>query len=346
MKKLSVILTIAALSAAVAPAAGAAQTAIPTQVGSGADQPAAGLIFGTSFMVGDFFNGWQDYVDAGCNSNQFAQCTVDPNTSTQLVPDTTFFATRIGGHTGNPNSDCNPFCQMGGASPFDASGVAFITSNDKGNGGVIHQTVAGLYRVTFPSQVRIIGTKFGLGGNGPAAAAIEVPNSTVLFVNLGNGNILRFHCAYAADGDPCQSVETVGGNPNGSKSRSLAVVPNGSGGLDLYVAHANGLSRVLNVTGCRNNQGGCGNAVAVNDGLQGQEHTGLATDGANLYMTIGSTVYGYDPVAGTKTIIGTGYSFCAGKPSMIFLSGGNLWWGDDPSCGAQVGTGRFWRVAL
>jgi hypothetical protein len=305
-------------------------------------QPSSQALFGTTLMIGDVLNGWRDYVDASCNANQFAQCTVDPNTSTQLVPDTTFRRLQLGGQNPNPLLACGPFCQVGQVSALDASGTLFLTANDKGNGGVLHQTQAGLYRIIFPTGFDQIGAKFGLGGNGPTAVTVEVPGSTVLFGNLNNGSILRFHCAYSLFGDPCQSVETVGGNPNGAKSRGFALV-----GPDLYIAHEQGLARVRNVTACSNNQGGCGNAVPFNDGLQGQNHSGITTDGVdNLYMTVGSSVYQYTLSTNTKTLLSTGYSFCAARTNLIYLSGGSLWWGDDKTCGAKPGTGRLWRATL
>lgn len=297
-------------------------------------QPSALLIFGLTAVAGDATNGLRPFVDASCNASQFTQCQVDPNLSVQLVPDTTAFAFQVGGP---PN--CIRFCALGQATGLDTGGIAFVTANDKGN-GVLHQTQAGLYRVVFPSGVSIIGSKFGLGGNAPTAAVIETAGSTVLFGNLNNGNVLRFHCAYAADGDPCQSVETVGGVP-GAKSRAFAIV-----GTDLYIATDRGLAVIRNVAGCSNNQGGCGNAQVVNDGVQGMVHSGIATGGVDtLYLAVGASVYRYTISSGERTLVATGFSFCPARTALLFLSGaGDLWFGDDTSCGAQPNTGRIFRA--
>jgi len=316
------------------------------------DQPSGLTIFGSIAMVCDSFNGCRDYVDATCNATPFQACAVDPRTSTQLVPDTTFFAVQIGGHRGNPNADCGPGCMAGQPSALDPNGRQFFTFYDKGNGGVLHQTAAGLYTGFFPGGAAPVGSRLGLGGNRPAAVTIETvgtqgPNGptggTVLLVNLNNPNIVRVHCAYALDGDPCQSAETVGGNPAGAKSRGIVLV-----GPDAYTATEHGLARIRNVTSCSNNQNGCGNAVAVDDGLLGQVHTGIASDGGdNLYLTVGTSVYRYSiSTGGPATQLSSGYSFCPSVPNMIVVVGSDLYWGDDTSCGAQVGTGRLWRASL
>jgi len=77
-------------------------------------------------------------------------------------------------------------------------------------------------------------------------------------------------------------------------------------------------------------------------------HTGIASDGGdNLYLTVGTSVYRYSISAGgPATQLSSGYRFCPSVPNMIVVAGSDLYWGDDTSCGAHVGTGRLWRASL
>src|SRR5215471_6241207 len=119
------------------------------------DQPSGLTIFGSIAMVCDSFNGCRDYVDASCNATPFQACAVDPRTSAQLVPDTTFFAVQIGGHRGNPNADCAPGCMVGHPPVLDPIGSQFFPFKEKGKGGVAHQRGPGLYPGFFRVALRL-----------------------------------------------------------------------------------------------------------------------------------------------------------------------------------------------
>jgi ligand-binding sensor domain-containing protein len=180
---------------------------------------------------------------------------------------------------------------------------------------------------------------FGLSGDQPTALALG-PDGKLYVGFLKNGNIKRITNPSQINPTPQnQSVESVGGTPNGRSMRAMAFL-----GADLYVATDQGLGVIHNVTACFNNSGGCGNAVPVTDGLAGSAHVGLTTDGAGkVYFSTNGSVFRYTPADQRVVTVSSGFLFAAGHTNMLTLDGfGNLWVGDDPS---EVNfSGRLWRI--
>jgi hypothetical protein len=180
---------------------------------------------------------------------------------------------------------------------------------------------------------------FGLGGDLTTAVALG-PEGKLYVGFLKNGNVKRITNPAIENPTPQnQTVESVGGTPNGRPMRAMAFL-----GADLYLATDQGLAVIHNVAACVNNAGGCGNAAPVQDGLAGIAHVGLTTDGAgSVYFSAAGSVYRYTTADRRVVIVSTGFAFADGHTNMLTLDPfGNLWVGDDPS---EVNfSGRLWRI--
>jgi hypothetical protein len=186
-----------------------------------------------------------------------------------------------------------------------------------------------------------VAPNLGLAGDQPTAVALG-PDGKLYVGFLKNGNIKRI--TNPSDSNPSpqtQTVESVGGTPNGRSMRAMAFL-----GADLYVATDQGLGIVRNATGCINNAGGCGNAVVVQDGNAGSAHVAVTTDGAaKVYFSANGSVFRYTPADGRVVTVASGFLFVKGHTNTLALDGfGNLWIGDDTSDGSLNFTGRLWRI--
>ncbi len=101
-----------------------------------------------------------------------------------------------------------------------------------------------------------------------------------------------------------------------------------------------------NAANCTGNQGGCGNAVLVQDGHAGAAHVALAGDSVGkLYFSVKGSVLRFTPADGRFVTVSTGFFFVDGHTNTLTRDGfGNLWIGDDPSDGATNFSGRLWRI--
>ncbi len=233
---------------------------------------------------------------------------------------------------------------------FDGNNTVFVADyeNRKTSGGIAR--VGGVKRLVFDLQTdtltadqTTIAATAGLDGDNPTAVALG--NVYVGF--LKNGNIKRILSPYI---NTIQTVQSVGGAPNGRPLRALAFV-----GTDLYLASSDSLSVIHNAVNpaC---QGGC-NAQMIQDGFGGIGHVGLTTDGINrLYMAISNQVWRYTISTGATALVATGgvdpagvnlgVFFLGGKTNLLQLDRlGNLWIGDDPSDGKLNLAGRVFYIS-
>jgi hypothetical protein len=113
------------------------------------------------------------------------------------------------------------------------------------------------------------------------------------------------------------------------------------------MATEQGLAIVPNAAACIGNQGGCGNAVFVQDGFTGAAHVGLASDNSGkLYVSVnGVGGFRYTPADHRAFPVSTGFAFVGGHTNTLTLDGfGTLWIGDDTTDGTLNFTGRLWRI--
>ena len=225
---------------------------------------------------------------------------------------------------------------------------------------VTPSTARGILRTVFnPTTGALVGpstyiaTTAGLDGDQPTAAAIG-PDGNLYVGFLKNGNVKR---VINPGSVTTQVVQSVGGTPSGHPSRAFAFV-----GPDLYIGSVDALSVIHNATSS-SCTGGC-NAVALGDGFSGVPHTGVTSDGANVYFAVAgnaqipgsSQVWRYTPTTGLYSFVAQGgadrnggnasnFSFVAGKTNLLALdAGGNLWIGDDTTNATATGGGRLWSI--
>lgn len=297
--------------------------------------PSGMVIIGANVWVGDEAQGFRHYIPVNPNN-------ADPLNTGQLQFDTDT-SWSIGGGA------CLPWCSVGQAAQ-DGSSIAYLSVWDHPKGQPGNFGGPGVWMVQFQpvfggfspiAGLSPLAPTAGLGGDLPTAVALG-PDGKLYVGFLKNGNIKRITNPSLMNPTPQnQIVESVGSTPNGRTMRAMAFL-----GADLYIATDQGLGVIRNAATCLNNAGGCGNAVALNDGLAGAAHVGLATDGAGkVYFSANGSVYRYTPADGRVIVVTTGFLFVKGHTNTLSMDGfGNLWIGDDPSDGAFNFSGRLWRV--
>jgi hypothetical protein len=297
--------------------------------------PSGFVTIGTNVWVGDEAQGLRHYVPVDPNNT-------DPLNTGQLMFDINTEWSVGGG-------SCFIWCSVGQAAQ-DGSARIFVTVFDhpKGQPGNIGgpgvwmlqmQPVFGQFSPF--GGLSPVAQTFGLGGDLPTALALG-PDGKLYVGFLKNGNIKRItNPSIINPTSSTQTVESVGGTPNGRTMRAMAFL-----GADLYLATDQGLAVIHNATTCLNNTGGCGNAVPVQDGLAGSTHVAVTTDGAGkVYFSDNGSVYRYTPADGRVVTVASGFLFVNGHTNLLAMDAfGNLWIGDDPSDGAFNFSGRLWRI--
>ena len=295
--------------------------------------PSGTVIIGSNIWVGDEAQGLRHYIPVDPNN-------ADPINTGQLMFDTNS-EWSIGG------GSCFIWCSVGQAAQ-DGSTIAYVSVWDHQKGQPGNPGGPGVWMVQFQSvfgpfspiaSLSPVAPSFGLGSDQPTALALG-PDGKLYVGWLKNGNIKRItNPSQINPSSQNQTVEAVGGTPNGRPMRAMAFL-----GSNLYVATDQGLAVVRNATTCLNNSGGCGNATPIQDGFAGSAHVALATDGAGkVYFSANGSVFRYTPVDGRVVTVSSGFAFAAGHTNMLTVDGfGNLWVGDDPS---DVNfSGRIWRI--
>lgn len=338
------IATVIAIAAALSCFCGMATAQVPadlvavSEVPSGSifapHTPAGVVIIGKDIWVGDEAQGLRHYVPVD-------PANTDPINTGQLMFDSNTQLSMGGG------TACTPWCGVGQIAQ-DGSTRAYVTSYDHTKGQPGFFGGGGVWTVGFQSQFGNFSPFAGLTQVAPnAGLAGDLPTSTALgpdgklYVGfLKNGNIKRIvNPGVINPTSQKQTVESVGGSPNGRPILSMAFL-----GADLYIGTDQGLSVVRNATTCVGNAGGCGNAVLRLTGAT----VAVTTDGVGkVYFSAnaGGTVYRYTPADGHVIPVATGFLFVGGHTNTLTLDGfGNLWVGDDTSDGTLNFTGRLWRV--
>lgn len=296
--------------------------------------PAGMVIIGNNVWVGDGAQGLRHYLPVD-------PANTDPINTGQFLFDT------------NPNwsmgggTACTPWCGVGQTAQ-DGSARLYVTSYDHTKGQPGFFGGGGVWMVSLQTQfgdfsafagVSPVASFAGFAGDLPTSTALG-PDGKLYVGFLKNGNIKRVvNPAVDNPTSASQSVESVGGSPNGRPILSMAFL-----GPDLYIGTDQGLSVVRNATTCIGNAGGCGNAVQRLAGAT----VGVTTDGVGkVYFSANAsgTVYRYTPADGRVLAVATGFTFVGGHTNTLTLDGfGNLWIGDDISDGIVNFTGRLWRV--
>ena len=300
--------------------------------------PAGMVIIGANVWVGDEAQGLRHYIPVDPNN-------VDPINTGQMMFDTNTEWSMGGG------TACIPWCSVGQVAQ-DGSTRAYVASYDHAKGQPGQVGGPGVWMVQFQSAfgnfspfagLSPVAAGLGLSGDQPTAVALG-PDGKLYVGFLKNGNIKRVtNPSVLNPSSQNQTVESVGGTPNGRPMRAMAFVE-----ADLYVATDQGLAVVRNAGACLGNAGGCGNAVPVQDGFIGATHVGLASDGVSkLYFSVnGAGVFRYTPVDRRVAPVSSGFAFVGGHTNTLTLDGfGNLWIGDDTTDGTLNFTGRLWRVS-
>jgi hypothetical protein len=321
-------------AAAQVPADAVAASGIPAGQLFAPHTPAGMVIIGNHIWVGDEAQGLHHYVPVDpanadpINTGQFT-FDIDPQLS-------------MGG-----GGACTPWCGVGQIAQ-DGSSRAYVTSYDHTKGQPGFFGGGGVWMVSFQSQfgefspfsgLAPVAPSGGLAGDLPTSIALG-PDGKLYVGFLKNGNIKRIvNPAMSGVAPQTQTVESVGGSPNGRAILSMAFL-----GADLYIATDQGLSVVHNATTCIGNAGGCGNAVLRVAGAT----VAVATDGAGkVYFSAdgAGTVNRYTPADGNVIPVASGFLFVGGHTNTLTLDGfGNLWIGDDTTDGRLNFTGRLWRV--
>ena len=200
--------------------------------------PAGTVIIGNNIWIGDEAQGFRHYIPVDPNNN-------DPLNTGQLQFD---IATNwsIGG------GSCFLWCSVGQAAQ-DGSSRAYLAVYDRPKGQPFNPGGGGIWKVEFQtdftfgpfSQVTPVAFSFGLGGDLTTAVALG-PEGKLYVGFLKNGNIKRITNPSIFNPTPqTQTVESVGGTPNGRPMRAMAFL-----GADLYVATDQGLAVVHNAAVC------------------------------------------------------------------------------------------------
>jgi hypothetical protein len=203
----------------------------------------------------------------------------------------------------------------------------------------------GVWRLTFNpvtetlSKPTLLAAGKGLGGNRPVGTALGVDGK--LYVSfLKNGSILRL----TTPSGPAQNVESIGSSSDGRRVLNLAFVGN-----DLYLAETAAISRILGTTSnaCT---GGC---KAASLGINVAVPAALTSDGVDtLFLADATSAYRYTLSTATLDVYSTGGTYNGSILGFSNISGlgldpaGNLYVGDDPSAGAQIGQGHVWQAPV
>lgn len=325
-----------ATAGAQAPASLVAASGIPAGNIFAPHTPAGMVIIGANIWVGDEVQGLRHYLPVDPNN-------IDPINAGQWMFDTNSEWSMGGGGA------CVPWCSVGQVAQ-DGSTRAYVAAYDHAKGQPGQVGGPGVWMVQFQSAfgnfspfagVSPVANGLGLSGDQPTALALG-PDGKLYVGFLKNGNIKRVtNPSLLNPTSQTQTVESVGGTPNGRPMRAMAFV-----GPNLYVATDQGLAVVRNAGACFGNAGGCGNAVPVQDGFAGATHVGLASDGVGkLYLSVNAGVFRYTPADGRVAAVASGFAFVGGHTNTLTLDGfGNLWVGDDTTDGTLNFTGRLWRV--
>jgi hypothetical protein len=310
-----------------------AASGIPAGSNFAPHTPAGVLIIGNNLWVGDEAQGLRHYVPVD-------PANTDPINTGQLMFDINT-EWSIGGGA------CIPWCSVGQIAQ-DGTTRAYVAVYDHQKGQPFQVGGPGVWMLEFQSVfgqfspfagLSPVAPNLGLAGDQPTAVALG-PDGKLYVGFLKNGNIKRVTNPSLENPTPqTQTVESVGTTPNGRNMRAMAFL-----GADLYLATDQGLGVVRNAGACIGNQGGCGNAVLVQDGHAGAAHVSLTTDGSSkVYFATGATVYRYTPADQRVVPVSSGFAFAAGHTNTLSLDGfGNLWIGDDPT--DLNFSGRLWRV--
>lgn len=297
--------------------------------------PSGMVIIGSDLWVGDEAQGLRHYIPVDPTN-------ADPINIGQLQFDISPEWSLGGGA-------CIPWCSVGQVAQ-DGTSRAYVSVWDHAKGQPGNPGGPGIWMLQFQpvfgpfsplAGLSLVAPSFGLGGDQPTATALG-PDGKLYVGFLKNGNIKRITNPSVLNPTvQTQTVESVGGTPNGRSTRAMAFL-----GADLYVATDQGLGLVRNATVCLNNSGGCGNAVAVPDGLAGTAHVAVTTDGAGkVYFSARGSVFRYTPADGRVVTVATGFLFVNGHTNALTLDAfGNLWIGDDPSDGNLNFSARLWRI--
>lgn len=298
--------------------------------------PSGMVIIGSNLWVGDEAQGLRHYVPVDPNNT-------DPLNRGQLMFDINTQYSMGGG------TACIPWCSVGQVVQ-DGSTRSYVAVWDHAKGQPFQAGGPGIWMVQFQSPLGSfspfaglspVAPSLGLSGNQPTAVALG-PEGKLYVGFLKNGNIMRVsNPSQINPTSQNQTVETVGGTPNGRPMRAMAFL-----GADLYVATDQGLAVVHNAANCLGNQNGCGNAVPVQDGFAGSAHVALTSDGVGkLYFSVNGSVHRYTPADRRFVTVSTGFLFVGGHTNTLTQDGfGNLWIGDDTSDGSLNFTGRLWRI--
>jgi hypothetical protein len=317
---------------------------LPTGQVPAPNTPGGGVVVGKFVYVTDAVWGFRHYQPVDPNN-------ADPINTGTLIFDNANDSMSLGG-----TSLCVLFCHAGQVA-YDGNQTVYITAYDHAKGQPGSLDMPGVWRVTadpvqgFLEPSALLAPRFGLAGNQPTSIALG-PDGNLYVGFLKNGNVVRITNPTLDPSSPTQIVQSVGTSPNGRPIRALAVV-----GADLYLASTGGLSVIKNAvsSAC---QGGC-NGVVVNDGFNGANHVGIASDGINrLYIAIdGQGVWRYTISTGAMQLVSIGgtdgntgaflsYAFVGGNSNMVMLDRlGNLWIGDDASDGLTNFSGRIWYIS-
>jgi hypothetical protein len=341
MRQLSIWLLIsAALWVAPAQAQVAADLVAATNIPAGSifapHTPAGMVIIGANVWVGDEAQGLRHYV------------AVDPTNADPINTGNLMFDINTEWSLGGGTA-CIPWCSVGQVAQ-DGSSRSYVAVYDHQKGQPFSVGGPGIWMVQFQdvfgnfspfAGISPVAPGLGLAGDQPTAVVLG-PDGNLYVGFLKNGNIKRVtNPSQINPTSQTQTVQSVGGTPNGRPSRAMAFL-----GADLYIATDQGLAVVKNAPACINNQGGCGNAVTVGDGFIGSNHVALTSDHVSqLYFSVNGSVQRYTPNTGVVSSISAGFAFVGGHTNTLTLdSFGNLWVGDDTTDGLFNFTGRLWRI--
>lgn len=192
----------------------------------------------------------------------------------------------------------------------------------------------GVYRYTYQKGALTNPTLLPNSGSGNRPTAVAVDSKGDLYVSLLKSNtILRV----SNPGGSSPSSETVGFAAGRVGPPALGAVLN-TGGTDLYLAEASGITKIAGVEGCnRNNPGFC-TARGYGTGVNAPVY--VAADNTGLFIGDSTTAYRFEFMTGALTQLANGFVNLSG----IGYAGTSVYVGDDTSAGINPTTGRLWQI--